>query len=153
MHFATHGFFNDAAPLLSAIVLALPDKKSGDDGFLTAREIFDLNLNADMVVLSACNTARGEKRNGEGMIGLTWALFAAGAPTQVVSQWSVNDQSTALLMQRFYANLSRKHEGEAVAAGRAVSAERQEGQIRASLLLGALYPARQLGEMRLSSNT
>lgn len=109
LHFATHGFFNDAAPLLSAIVLALPDPKSGDDGFLTAREIFDLNLNADMVVLSACNTARGEKRSGEGIIGLTWALFAAGAPTQVVSQWSVNDDSTAALMQRFYANLTQKH--------------------------------------------
>ena len=109
LHFATHGFFNDAAPLLSAIILAKPDSKSGSDGFLTAREIFDLDLSADMVVMSACNTARGEKRNGEGLIGLTWALFAAGAPTQVVSQWSVNDASTALLMQNFYANLTREH--------------------------------------------
>ena len=108
LHFATHGFFNDAAPLLSAIILAQPDSKSGEDGFLTAREIFDLNLSADLVVLSACNTARGEKRNGEGLIGLTWALFAAGAPTQVVSQWAVNDAGTGLLMQHFYSNLTRK---------------------------------------------
>ena len=116
LHFATHGFFNDAAPLLSAIVLALPGKKSSQDGFLTAREIFDLDLNADLVVLSACNTARGEKRSGEGIVGLTWALFAAGAPTQVVSQWAVNDESTALLMKRFYANLIQKHmhKGEAL---------------------------------------
>ncbi len=108
LHFATHGFFNDAAPLLSAIILAQPDKKTGEDGFLTAREIFDLNLSADLVVLSACNTAKGEKRNGEGLIGLTWALFAAGAPTQVVSQWSVNDVGTALLMRNFYFNLTSK---------------------------------------------
>jgi len=108
LHFATHGFFNDAAPLLSSIVLALPDKATNEDGFLTAREIFGLNLSADMVVMSACNTALGEKRNGEGIIGLTWALFAAGAPSQVVSQWSVNDDSTAQLMTRFYSNLTQK---------------------------------------------
>ena len=64
----------------------------------TAREIFDLNLSAEMVVLSACNTARGGNTSGEGIVGLTWALFAAGAPTQVVSQWSVSDESTAQLM-------------------------------------------------------
>lgn len=116
LHFATHGFFNDAAPLLSAIVLAQPEPGSGEDGFLTAREIFDMDLHAEMAVLSACNTARGEKRSGEGLIGLTWALFAAGVPTQIVSQWSVNDASTALLMKRFYANLTQKRlqKGEAL---------------------------------------
>jgi CHAT domain-containing protein/Tfp pilus assembly protein PilF len=107
LHFATHGFFNDAAPMLSSIVLAQPQPGSGEDGFLTAREVADLKLNADLVVLSACNTARGERRGGEGVVGLTWALFVAGAPTQVVSQWSVNDASTALLMQHFYTNLTR----------------------------------------------
>ncbi len=106
LHFATHGFFNDTAPLMSSIVLAQPQDDK-EDGFLTAREIFDMDLKADMVVLSACNTARGEKRSGEGVIGLTWALFAAGAPTQVVSQWSVDDASTASLMERFYAGIKR----------------------------------------------
>ena len=69
-----------------------------------------------MVVLSACNTARGEKRDGEGIIGLTWALFAAGVPAQVVSQWSVNDDSTAQLMTAFYRNLTQKQlpKGEAL---------------------------------------
>jgi CHAT domain-containing protein len=60
-----------------------------------------------MVVLSACNTARGEKKSGEGIVGLTWALFVAGAPTQVLSQWAVNDASTATLMERFYRKVSR----------------------------------------------
>jgi CHAT domain-containing protein len=101
LHFATHGFFNDAAPMYSSIVLAQP-KEGPEDGFLTAQEIFDLNLNAEMVVLSACNTARGEKRTGEGMVGLTWALFVAGAPSQVLSEWSVDDTSTATFMEQFY---------------------------------------------------
>jgi CHAT domain-containing protein len=107
LHFATHGFFNDSSPLLSSIVLAQPAPGSTDDGFLTAREIFDLDLSAEMAVLSACNSGRGVQRKGDGVIGLTWALFVAGCPTQVVSQWSVDDASTAKLMEKFYGNLSR----------------------------------------------
>lgn len=105
LHFATHGVFNDASPLDSSIVLAQPLAGAKEDGFLTAREIFDLDLPAEMVVLSACNTARGDKRSGEGVVGLSWALFVAGAPTQVLSQWAVADQSTAQLMKSFYSNL------------------------------------------------
>jgi len=113
LHLASHAFFNDGAPLLSSVVLANPPPGSEDDGFLTAREIFDLDLSAtDLVVLSACNTARGEKRSGEGVIGLTWALFVAGAPTQVLSQWAVDDASTATLMERFYAKLSQPQAGK-----------------------------------------
>jgi CHAT domain-containing protein len=117
LHFATHGLLNDAAPLMSNIVLAQPPQGSDEDGFLTAREIFDLNWSADMVVLSACETARGEKRAGEGVVGLTWALFVAGAPTQVLSQWTVSDESTAELMKRFYAQLRQgKPKGAALRA-------------------------------------
>ncbi len=109
LHFATHGFFNDAAPLLSCIVLARPDKNdpaaSREDGFLTAREVFDLHLSADLATLSACNTGRGAIRTGEGMVGLSWAFFVAGVPTQVVSQWSVDDAATAQLMRAFYTGL------------------------------------------------
>jgi CHAT domain-containing protein len=109
LHFATHGFLNDAAPLLSAIVLAQPDKSdpkaSKEDGFLTAREVFDLHLQADLVTLSACNSGRGSIRTGEGMVGLSWAFFVAGVPTQVVSQWSVDDAATAQLMSAFYTHL------------------------------------------------
>lgn len=105
LHLASHAFINDAAPLLSAILLAEPPQGSGEDGFLTARELFGMDLKAALAVLSACNTARGEKRRGEGLIGLTWALFVAGVPTQCLSQWSVDDNVTAELMTRFYANL------------------------------------------------
>ncbi|MBB6048686.1 CHAT domain-containing tetratricopeptide repeat protein [Armatimonas rosea] len=115
LHFATHGFFNDASPLLSSLVLAQPSSGSKDDGFLTAREIFDLDLSAEMVVLSACNTARGVQRTGDGVIGLTWALFVAGCPTQVVSQWAVDDASTATLMAGFYSNLATKKQGKGAA--------------------------------------
>lgn len=107
LHFATHGLFSDAAPLQSAIVLAQPPPNSPDDGFLTAREIYEMNLNAEMAVLSACETARGVNTDGEGVVGLTWALFAAGVPTQVVSQWKVSDASTPLLMEKFYSGLKR----------------------------------------------
>lgn len=105
IHLASHAFFNDAAPMYSSILLAVPPRGSEKDGFLTARELFDLDFTAEMVVLSACNTARGGNQNGEGLIGLTWALFAAGVPTQVLSQWSVDDAATAELMTRFYTYL------------------------------------------------
>ncbi|WP_395094204.1 CHAT domain-containing protein [Armatimonas sp.] len=108
IHLASHAFVNDAAPLLSSIVLANPTPCSGDDGFLTAREIFELDLSGvELVVLSACNTARGQKQGGEGVVGLTWALFAAGCPTQVLSQWAVDDASTATLMNQFYAGMGK----------------------------------------------
>ncbi len=108
IHLASHAFVNDAAPLLSSVVLANPTLDSGDDGFLTAREIFELDLSGvELVVLSACNTARGVNQGGEGVIGLTSALFAAGCPTQVLSQWAVDDSSTAILMTRFYDDLAK----------------------------------------------
>jgi tetratricopeptide (TPR) repeat protein len=107
LHIATHGFVNDTEPLLSALVLAEPSQPTaGDDGRLTAGEIFGLNLSrTEMTVLSACNTGRGGNKNGEGVVGLTWSLFAAGCPAQVVSQWAVNDAATSSLMGRFYTEL------------------------------------------------
>lgn len=105
LHFATHGYFNDASPMFSGIILARPPAGSKEDGVLTAREIFGLNLSADLVVLSACETGSGDRSSGEGLIGLTWALFASGASTQVVSQWPVADNTTATLMKSFYTHL------------------------------------------------
>ncbi len=67
--------------------------------------MFALQLNADLVTLSACNTGRGNIRTGEGVVGLSWAFFVAGVPTQVVSQWSVDDAATAQLMRVFYSHL------------------------------------------------
>jgi CHAT domain-containing protein len=119
---------NDAAPLMSNIALAQPPQGSEEDGFLTAREIFDLEWKAEMVVLSACNTARGEKKAGEGIVGLTWALFVAGAPTQVLSQWAVADESTAELMKRFYGHLKQdKPKGAALRAA-ALTLMKKDGQ-------------------------
>lgn len=105
LHFATHGLFNEASPLSSSVVLSKPADPAKEDGFLTSREIFDLNWRADMVVFSACDTGRGKRVQGEGLVGLTWAAFVAGAPSQVVSQWAVNDASTAKLMAAFYQQL------------------------------------------------
>lgn len=104
IHLATHGFFDDFQGLESAIALA---PTSNDSGLLTAREILELNLNAELVVLSACNTGRG-KITGDGVIGLSRSLIAAGTPSVVVSLWSVPDAPTAELMQEFYINMYQK---------------------------------------------
>ena len=106
MHLATHGILNDAAPMYSQIVLSQSDE--GEDGLLEAWEIMKLNLNADLVVLSACESGRGRVGAGEGVIGLTWALFVAGSPTSVVSQWKVESTSTSQLMVEFHRNLQSK---------------------------------------------
>lgn len=104
LHFATHGILNDAAPMYSHLVLAHGD--SNEDGLLEAWELMQLNLKADLAVLSACETARGRFGAGEGMIGLTWALFVAGVPTTVVSQWQVESASTRDLMVDFHEALN-----------------------------------------------
>jgi CHAT domain-containing protein len=100
LHLATHGYLSEEAPLLSAIMLA-----NGES--LSVYELMGLQLNADLVVLSACNTARGETTRGDDVLGLTRGLLAAGARAAVVSLWSVNDISTSLLMGEFYRELGR----------------------------------------------
>jgi CHAT domain-containing protein len=102
IHFATHGLLGDVkGDVPGAIVFAASGQ---DNGLLTASEIFDLKLNADLVVLSACDTGRGAI-TGDGVIGLSRSLIAAGAPSIVVSLWAVNDSSTSVLMSEFYRNL------------------------------------------------
>jgi CHAT domain-containing protein/Tfp pilus assembly protein PilF len=105
LHLATHGILNDASPMYSQIVLAYNEADTNEDGLLEAWEIMNLELNADLVVLSACDTARGKLGAGEGMIGLSWALFVAGSPATVVSQWKVESASTTELMVAFHKNL------------------------------------------------
>jgi CHAT domain-containing protein len=103
LHLATHGILNDRSPMYSHLVLAQNyEKERKEDGLLEAWEILNLDLKADLAVLSACETARGRIGAGEGMIGLTWALFVAGVPTTVVSQWKVRSDSTAELMVEFH---------------------------------------------------
>ncbi len=101
LHIAAHGVFDERAPMFSALLLAAPDSGS-EDGFLEAREIADLSLRADVVILSACDSARGRYGAGEGLIGMTWALQVAGCPTAVVSQWKAASAPTADLMIAFH---------------------------------------------------
>ncbi len=102
IHLATHGLLDTLrGEVPGAIALTA---SSGDDGFLTASEILDLKLTADLVVLSACSTGRGDI-TGDGVIGLSRSLFVAGVPSVLVSLWNVQDDSTALLMTEFYKNL------------------------------------------------
>lgn len=103
LHFATHGVLNNAAPLYSYLALARGDKN--EDGLLEAWELMQLDLKADLAVLSACETALGRTSAGEGVIGLTWALFVAGAPATVVSQWQVDSASARDLMLGFHRQL------------------------------------------------
>jgi CHAT domain-containing protein len=103
LHFATHGILNDASPMYSHLALAHGD--TNEDGLLEAWELMQLDLKADLVALSACETARGRFGAGEGMIGLTWAMFVAGVPTTIVSQWKVRSDSTADLMIAFHRRL------------------------------------------------
>ena len=100
VHLATHGILDDVEGLGVPGFIALAPSK-GDSGLLTANEIFNLRLNAELVVLSACNTGRG-RITGDGVIGLSRSFIAAGVPSVVVSLWSVADESTADLMAEFY---------------------------------------------------
>ena len=108
LHLATHGILNDASPMYSQVVLSQGDASANEDGLLEAWEIMKMDLKADLVVLSACETARGRVGEGEGIIGLTWALFVAGSPTNVVSQWKVDSISTTQLMLEFHRNLKNE---------------------------------------------
>jgi CHAT domain-containing protein len=102
IHLATHGLVNESDPQLSCVYLQ-PDEPR-DDGILYAGEIYNLQLNANLVTLSACKTGLGKITKGEGVIGLSRALIYAGARNILVSFWSVGDVSTARLMKDFYRN-------------------------------------------------
>lgn len=105
LHLAAHGVLNDASPMYSHIVLSRGATDAAEDGLLETWELMNLDLNADIVVLSACETARGSVRPGEGMVGLSWGFFVAGSPTTLVSQWKVDSSATTDLMLGFYRHL------------------------------------------------
>jgi CHAT domain-containing protein/Tfp pilus assembly protein PilF len=135
VHLAAHGVLDNRNPMHSYIVLAQnagqakelkvkeAEREVREDGLLEAWEIMKMDLNADLVALSACETARGRVSAGEGMIGLTWALFVAGAPTTVVSQWAVRSDSTAELMVRFHRQLRQPPRSKGKPAAPAPSAD------------------------------
>lgn len=118
VHFSTHGYVNEPRPRFSGLVLSQRTSTRTpqlEDGLLSAYEIFNLKLNADLVVLSACETGLGKEVKGEGLMSLTRAFMYAGTASIVVSLWNVNDESAADLMIRFYRNLQRgMSKGEAL---------------------------------------
>jgi CHAT domain-containing protein/tetratricopeptide (TPR) repeat protein len=150
LHLATHGVLDDASPLYSYVVLARSGSNMNgntkvadtstvsspafEDGLLEAWELMRLNLRADMVVLSACETARGRVRSGEGVIGLSWALFVAGSPTTIATQWKVESASTTELMLSFYRKLLTDAARPAT-SGRAGTTTKAEALRQASLSL------------------
>jgi CHAT domain-containing protein/Tfp pilus assembly protein PilF len=109
VHFATHGILNSTNPELSGIVLSLVNKKGeAENGFLRLNDIFNLKLPAELVVLSACETALGKEVRGEGLIGLIRGFMYAGSPRLVVSLWKVQDKGTSVLMKKFYTKMLRQ---------------------------------------------
>lgn len=103
IHLASHGLLDELNPMYSSILLTADEYS---DGFLTAREILKYELDADLVVLSACETATGKLIEGEGLLGLSRAFFGATVQSIVASLWPVEDQSTRILMEYFYMNLN-----------------------------------------------
>ncbi len=106
IHFATHGFMDENNPYMSGLLMA-QDATSKEDGILYAGEIYNLELKADLVMLSACQTGLGKIVRGEGLIGLTRGFLYAGAKNVGVSMWKVADESTSQLMIQFYKQLLR----------------------------------------------
>jgi CHAT domain-containing protein len=111
VHFATHGIIDSSQPALSTLVLSMHDiNGTAADGYFRLRDIYDLELNADVVVLSACDTALGRQVRGEGLIGMTQGFLYAGAAQIVASLWQVPDRATAELMTLFYKRLLEDHQ-------------------------------------------
>jgi CHAT domain-containing protein len=109
VHFATHGLINNEHVELSGIVLSLVNQQGQpQNGFLRLYDIYNMNLKAELVVLSACKTALGKDIKGEGLVGLTRAFMYAGSKRVVASLWQTEDRATAALMERFYEGLLQK---------------------------------------------
>ena len=115
IHLATHGVLDNRQPLYSHLLLTKTEGDPENDGLLEAREIMNMTLRADLVVLSACETANGRISPGEGVVGMSWAFFVAGTRSMLVSQWKVNSSSTSQLMANFYqqSDLVRNRSGGA----------------------------------------
>ena len=122
VHFATHGFVDDARPDLSGLVLSLVDRAGRpQDGFLRLRDLYGLRLPVELVVLSGCRTGLGKEVRGEGLRGIVRAFMHAGAPRIVASVWDVDDRATAALMKTFYEAM--------LTSGRSPAAALREAQL------------------------
>jgi len=108
VHFATHGFLNSEHPELSAIILSGVDQNGVErNGLMSLPDIYSLDLSAELVVLSACETALGKDIKGEGWVGLTHSFMSAGSKSVVASLWKVDDRATSILMSDFYQSMLR----------------------------------------------
>lgn len=126
LHFAMHGFLNDCDPMYSGLAFSRPQGRKGEDtrvvgedtrdgssndeandGFLHTYEIYNLKMNAEIAVLSACNTGQGQLAKGEGVISLARAFKYAGCPNVLMSLWQADDEATAHIMQDFYRHLKK----------------------------------------------
>jgi CHAT domain-containing protein/predicted negative regulator of RcsB-dependent stress response len=127
---ATHGIFEPNNPALSGLLLSQFDSQGNpvERGYLRLGDLFNLDLGAELVVLSACQTGLGENLRGEGIVGLTRGLMYAGAPRVVTSLWNVNDKGTAELMQQFYQAILNKGQPPAAALNAAQRAMWQQGK-------------------------
>ena len=101
IHFACHSFLDEKIPFQSALILSLYDQDS-EDGFLQVREILNHQITADLVVLSACQTAKGKLLRGEGVLGLPRIFFYSGARAVLLTLWKIGDKSTSTFMEYFY---------------------------------------------------
>lgn len=104
LHIATHGVVNDLDPLFSSLILR---NEGNEDGILHAYELYNMELKADLAVLSACNSGMGRLKKGEGVVSIARGFSYAGVPNIVMSKWPVSDWSTEVLMREFYKNLKR----------------------------------------------
>jgi len=111
IHFASHGKFQADEPLKSGLYLA---RDADNDGVLTVGELYSMNLDADLVTLSACETGLGKIASGDDVVGLTRGFLYSGVRSIVASLWSVDDEATAALMQAFHANLAALNKREAL---------------------------------------
>ena len=132
LHLATHGHFNEANPVLSGLEFVDPD----DDGMLRVHEILDLQLRADLVTLSACDTALGTGHftrlpRGDEFIGLNRAFLAAGSASVMATLWRVDDRASLLMMKQFYRRLNESHDGSGAAGALAYAqrAHRRSGAL------------------------
>jgi CHAT domain-containing protein len=116
VHFATHGVVDNENPGLSGLIFSLFDERGQpQDGFLRLHDIYTLQLPAELIVLSACNTALGKQLKGEGLMGMVRGFLYAGGKRVVASLWKVDDEATSELMRRFYDEMLRKHHSPAAA--------------------------------------
>jgi CHAT domain-containing protein len=106
LHLAMHGVLNEKHPILSSLAFT-ENNDPDEDNFLQAFEISQMKLNAELVVLSACETGYGKFKQGEGVMSLARSFMYAGVPSMIVSMWQVNDGSTSIIMSTFYKNLAQ----------------------------------------------